>query len=62
MSSQPNPARLAEYRTHLAELLAARDQYRAQHDHHKARLLNRQIRAQIKWIRAAELAATDLLA
>ena len=53
MSSTPNPARLAEYQAKLAELVAVRDDQRAQHNDHKVKLLNRQIRAQIKWISKA---------
>ena len=57
MSSAPNPARLVQYQAKLAELVAARDSYRAQHNDHKVKLLNRQIRAQNKWIRKARSAA-----
>jgi hypothetical protein len=53
MTSTPNPARLAEYRAKLAELLTIRESYRAQHDDQKVRLLNRQIRGQTRWIRKA---------
>jgi hypothetical protein len=53
MSSTPDPARLAQYQAKLAELFAVRDAYRAQRNDHKVRLLNRQIRAQVKWIRKA---------
>ncbi len=57
MSSAPNPARLGQYQAKLAELVAARDSYRAQHNDHKVKLLNRQIRAQSMWIRKAQSAA-----
>jgi hypothetical protein len=57
MSSTPDPARIAEYRARLAELVAARDGFRAQHNDHRVRLLNRQIRAQMKWIKRAQPAA-----
>jgi hypothetical protein len=57
MSSTPNPARLAEYQVKLAQLVALRDSYRAQHNDHKVKLLNRQIRAQTKWISKAQSAA-----
>jgi hypothetical protein len=53
MSSNPNPARLADYQAKLAELVAARESYRAQHNDHKVKFLNRQIQAQLKWIRKA---------
>jgi hypothetical protein len=53
VSSTPNPARLDQYQAKLAELVAARDSYRAQHLDQKVYALNRQIRAQIKWIRKA---------
>jgi hypothetical protein len=58
MSSTPNPARLDQYRAKLAELVATRDAYNAQHNDHKVRLLNRQIRAQHKWIRNEQSAPT----
>jgi hypothetical protein len=54
MSSTPNPARLAEYESWLAQLIATRDAHRAEHDDQKVRLLNRRIRAQIRWIRKAQ--------
>jgi hypothetical protein len=54
MSSAPNPARLTQYQAKLADLVALRDSYRAQHNDHKVKLLNRQIRAQAKWIRNAQ--------
>jgi hypothetical protein len=53
MSATPNRARLDEYQASLAELVDARDEYRAQHNEHKVRLLNRQIRAKQKWIKRA---------
>lgn len=53
MSSTPNPAHLARYQAKLAELTAVRDSYRAQGNAPRVRLLNRQIRAQNKWIRRA---------
>jgi len=53
VSSTPNPARLTEYQAKLAELVALRDAHRAQRNDHKVRLVNRQIRAQVKWIRQA---------
>ena len=59
MSSIPDPARMAQYEARLAELVAIRDSHRAQHDDHKVRLLNRQIQAQIKWIRKGRSAATE---
>ena len=54
MSSTPDPARLAQYQAKLAELVSTRDSYRAQHNDHRVKLLNRQIRAQVKWIRQAQ--------
>jgi hypothetical protein len=54
MSSTPNPARMAEYQARLAELVARRDAFRAQHNDHKVKLLNRQIQAQLKWIARAQ--------
>jgi hypothetical protein len=57
MSSTPDPARIADYRARLAELVTARDTYRAQHNEHRVRQLNRQVQAQLKWIRRAETAA-----
>jgi hypothetical protein len=54
MSSAPNPARLAEYNAELAELVAVRESYRAQHNDHKVRLLNRKIKNKLKWIRRAD--------
>jgi hypothetical protein len=59
MSTTPNPARIPEYQASLAELVEARDAFRTQRNDHKVRLLNRQIRAKLKWIkraRAQELA------
>jgi hypothetical protein len=57
VSSRPNPARLAEYQARLADLVAARDAARAQSTGHRVKLLNRQIQAQLRWIRrAAEVA------
>lgn len=53
MTSTPDPARLAEYEAKLAELVALRDSYRAQHNEHRVKLINRQIQGQIKWIRKA---------
>jgi hypothetical protein len=53
MSSTPDPARMAEYQARLAELVAARDSYHLQGKDHKVRLLNRQIQAQLRWIRRA---------
>jgi hypothetical protein len=53
MSATPNPARLDEYQASLAELVVARDEFRAQHNEHKVRLLNRQIRSKQKWIKRA---------
>jgi hypothetical protein len=44
---------MAEYQSRLAELVAARDAYRLQGKDHKVRLLNRQIQAQLRWIRRA---------
>jgi hypothetical protein len=61
MSSKPNPAWIPEYRARLAELVAARDSNRAQHNDHRVRLLNRQIRAQLKWIRRAEATGVSQL-
>jgi hypothetical protein len=57
MSSSPNPARIVEYQARLAELIATRDGFRAQHNDHKVRLLNRQIRAQMRWIKRAQAVA-----
>ena len=57
MSSTPDPARIAEYQARLGELVAARDGFRAQHNDHRVRLLNRQIRAQMRWIKRAQAAA-----
>jgi hypothetical protein len=57
MSSTPNAARIAEYQAKLGELIAARESFRSQHNDHKVRLLNRQIRAQMKWIRKAQALA-----
>ena len=54
MSSTPDPARIAQYQAKLAELVSTRDSYRTQHNDHKVKLLNRQIRAQAKWIRKAQ--------
>ena len=53
MSSTPNPARIAEYQARLSELVEARDAFRTQRNDHKVRLLNRQIRAELKWIKRA---------
>ena len=53
MSSTPCPARLAEYQAKLQALTAVRDFNRALHNDHKVKQLNRQIQAQLKWIRAA---------
>ncbi len=53
MSSTPNPNLIAVYEAKLAELIATRDAYRAQHKDHRVRLLNRQIRSQLKWIKKA---------
>ena len=51
MSATPNPARLPEYQARLADLFAAREAAKANHDDQQVRLLNRRIRAQIRWIR-----------
>jgi hypothetical protein len=57
MSSTPDPARLADYQARLALLIAAKDAHlELNHDHH-VKNLNRQIRAQRKWIASAEAAA-----
>jgi hypothetical protein len=61
MSSTPKPDLIGMYEAKLAELIATRDAYRGQHDDHRVRLLNRQIRSQRTWIkraRATEAAAT----
>lgn len=50
-SPGPNPARLTQYPAKVADLVALRDSSRAQRNDHKVKLLNRQIRAQTKWIR-----------
>ncbi len=54
MSSTPNPARIAEYQAWLTELIAARESFRSQRNDHRVKLLNRQIRAQQKWIKRAQ--------
>lgn len=59
MSSRPNPARLADYQAKLAQLMAAREEARTGHDDHRVRALNRQIRAQLKWIRKAVALEAD---
>jgi hypothetical protein len=51
MSSKPNPARIAQYEARLAELIDAREAFRTQRNAHKVRILNRQIRAQLKWLK-----------
>jgi hypothetical protein len=53
VSSTPNPDLITVYEAKLAELVATRDAYRAQHKDHRVRLLNRQIRSQLKWIKKA---------
>jgi len=53
MSSTPNPDRLAEYESKLADLIATRDSFRAQHNGQRVRVLNRQIRSQLRWIKKA---------
>jgi hypothetical protein len=53
MSSQPRPADLAKYQARLSELIAAKEAYRAQHDDDKVKALNRQIQAQMKWMKKA---------
>ena len=53
MSSTPTPNLIVVYDAKLAELVATRDAYRAQHKDHRIRLLNRQIRSQLKWIKKA---------
>jgi hypothetical protein len=53
VSSTPNPNLITVYEAKLAELIATRDAYRAQHDDHRVRLLNRQIRSQRNWIKRA---------
>jgi hypothetical protein len=59
MTSTPDPARVAEYKAKLAELLAVRDSYRAQHNDHKVRVLNRQIRGRTRWLRRAQSLAAS---
>jgi len=54
MSFTPNPTRLTQYQAKLVELVALRDSYRAQHNDHQVKMLNRQIRSQTKWIRGAQ--------
>jgi hypothetical protein len=54
MSSTPNPARIDEYRTKLADLIATRNTFRDQGKDHKVKFVNRQIQAQLKWIKRAE--------
>ena len=56
MSSTPNPARTDAYRAKLADLIAARNAFRDQGKNHKVKFVNRQIQAQLKWIRRAESA------
>jgi hypothetical protein len=58
MSSQPKPANMALYQARLNELVAARDTFRAAHNDHKVRALNRKIQAQLRWIRKAQAIAT----
>ncbi len=53
MSSTPNPDLIVVYEAKLGELVATRDAYRAQHKDHRVRLLNRQIRSQLRWIKKA---------
>ena len=53
MRSTPNPNLIAVYEAKLSELVASRDAYRAQHKDHRVRLLNRQIRSQLNWIKKA---------
>jgi hypothetical protein len=45
---------MARYQARLNELVAARDTFRAAHNDHKVRALNRKIQAQLKWIRKAQ--------
>jgi hypothetical protein len=58
MSSNPNPARIAGYRAKLADLIATRNAFRDQGNDHKVKGLNRQIEAQLKWIKRAESSDT----
>jgi hypothetical protein len=53
MSSQPRPADIAKYQAKLAELIAARDAFRVQHNDHKVKAVSRRIQAQLKWIKRA---------
>ena len=53
MASTPDPARLAEYETRLATLIAAKDLEAEQDRDHQVKNLNRQILAQRKWIARA---------
>jgi hypothetical protein len=55
MSSTPNPERIAGYRAKLAELIDTRNTFRDQGKLHNIKGVNRQIEAQLKWIRRAEL-------
>jgi len=54
VASTPDPARLAEYNTRLATLIAAKDLEAEQSRDHQVKNLNRQIQAQLKWIARAE--------
>jgi hypothetical protein len=53
MATRPNPARLPEYQAKLGELMAAREEFRALRNDQAVRVVNRQIRAQLKWIKKA---------
>lgn len=57
MSSTPDPARLSLYQERLGRLIAGRDAARAEHEDQRVKVFNRQIRAQIRWIRKAQSAA-----
>jgi hypothetical protein len=50
---------MARYQARLNELVAARERFRAAHNDHKVRALNRKIQAQMKWIRKAQALDTQ---
>jgi hypothetical protein len=54
VASTPDPARLSEYKTRLAMLIATKEVEADQNRDHKVKNLNRQIQAQLKWIAKAE--------
>ena len=55
--ASPDPARMADYQARLAGLIDIRSAHAELNNDHHVKNLNRQIQAQLKWIKAAEAMA-----